>query len=89
VRGVGVMPDCGRCLNMGRAGKRGAPPECAQFNRDSGALVRQAQPAGRDNNADRWRGQERTKPPPEQEVTGADLGVTGRNAVGRCDRVRS
>jgi hypothetical protein len=27
VRRVGVMPYCGRCLNVGRAAKRGAPPE--------------------------------------------------------------
>jgi hypothetical protein len=39
------MPYCGRCLNVGRAGKRGVRHQnTAQFNLDSGVLLRQAQP---------------------------------------------
>jgi hypothetical protein len=39
------MPYCGRCLNVGRAGKRGAPPEYGPaFNLDSGVLLGQAPP---------------------------------------------
>ena len=38
------MPYCGRCLNVGRAGMRGAPPEYRQFNLASAVLLRQAPP---------------------------------------------
>jgi hypothetical protein len=39
------MPYCGRCLNVGRAGKRGAPPEYGPVQpRQRCVLLRQAQP---------------------------------------------
>jgi hypothetical protein len=38
------MPYCGRCRNVGRAGKRGDLQKAASSILDSGVLVRQAQP---------------------------------------------
>jgi len=37
------MPYCGRCLNVGKAGKRGAPPEYGPTSTVV-CLLRQAQP---------------------------------------------
>jgi hypothetical protein len=38
------MPYCGRCRNVGRAGKRKRHQNVTQFNLDGGVLLRQAQP---------------------------------------------
>ena len=38
------MPDCGRCLNVGRAGKRARHQNPTQFNLDNGVLLGLSQP---------------------------------------------
>jgi hypothetical protein len=54
------MPSCGRCRNVGRAGKRKRHQNMAQFSLDSGVLLRQAQPA-RNTASMRFAGSRRAK----------------------------